>query len=142
MLTGHDNVFNNMHVDAITLLKQVGFTGELHGAVSKKVLGWCDGLIARANPQFQLSVCLQQHLQSPINWASQRNHVEIMRLLVNNKADLNLQTGVNTRQPDADFMVQNERPIDIAVAKGYTDIVRVLIDAKADVHARNAKVRP
>ena len=51
MLTGHDDFSNSMHVDVITLLKQVGFTGELHGAVSKKVLGCCDRLVAQPNPQ-------------------------------------------------------------------------------------------
>ena len=53
MLTGHDDFSNSMHVDVITLLKQVGFTGELHGApVSNKVLGWCGGLVAQPDPQF------------------------------------------------------------------------------------------
>ena len=51
MLTGH-NFFNSMHVDVITLLEKVGFTGKLHGAVSKKVLGCCDRLVAQPNPQF------------------------------------------------------------------------------------------
>lgn len=62
---------------------------------------------------------------SPVHWATQERHLDILRLLIESGADPNL--------PDNDGVT----PIYIAASSGYSEIIKYLIEKNVDINTKD-----
>jgi ankyrin repeat protein len=85
--------------------------------------------------------------QTPLAWAAMCGHLELVKLLIDNKANvnagvirddkfMNLADGQEKQVPDAlELDVADHLPLQMAAAMGHTDIIRVLLQHSAIIDA-------
>ncbi|KAL7951259.1 hypothetical protein V8C42DRAFT_356632 [Trichoderma barbatum] len=91
----------------------------------------CENPVKLLSKAFGLDIDRQMYNGRSALWfAADRNHVNIIKLLLYNGANINIQD------------MDNDRPLDIAVKRGHKDVVKLLLERGAGVSPAQPTVHP